>query len=79
MNVDVVIEAVLYLHKQESTKVNVNLHQGSTCLREIQFLGNMDIYTDTLSVMNLIIMGNFADQCQDKNRKQLILQRLELY
>ena len=69
-----VVEPVLCLLKQEATKVNANIHQGATSIREIQCQGNMDSYTYTLSVMNTIVMDTLPINAQIKKRKQLILQ-----
>ena len=59
MSVDLVVEPVLCLLKKEATGANKNLHQGATSLRDIQYQGNMDSYTGTLSAFYATIMDNF--------------------
>ena len=78
INLDMVVEPVLCLCKQETNEVNENIHQGETCLRYIQCQGKMHSYTGTLSVIHAIIMYNYPNQWPDKTRKQLALQWLDL-
>ena len=78
MNVGVVVELVLCLHKQDASEVNATQYQGATCLREIQFQERMDIYTVKLSVIHVIVMKCFLINTHIKKRKQLILQWLGL-
>ena len=64
---------MLYLRKQEAIEANDNLHQGEIRLRDIYCQEKMKSYTDTLGVMDAIIMEMFPTNDQIKNRKQLIL------
>ena len=71
MNVDVVVELVLYLHKQEEevNKVNADQHQGETRLRDIQCQVNMDRYTGTLSVIHATVVEILPINSQIKKTK----------
>ena len=70
---ELVVEPVLCLHKQEATEVNSTQHQGENLLREIQFQGKMENYTGTLNFMHAIVMEFFSDQCPDKKTKAINL------
>ena len=61
MNVDVVVNPALCLHKQEeyATEVNATQHQGGTHPMDIQLQVNMNIYTGTLIVMHATVMEIF--------------------
>ena len=78
MSVDLVVEPVLCLLKKEATGANENLHQGATSLRDIQYQGNMDSYTGTISIMHAIVMDILPINDQINNQKHQILQLLEL-
>ena len=67
MKVYIVVEPALFLRKHEATKVNANMHQGETRVREIQCQGKMDSYTGTVSVMRAIFMGIFPINSHIKN------------
>ena len=62
INLDMVVEPVLCLRKQEATEVNTYLHQGATCLMETQCQVNIKIYTGTLRVMHSIVMSRSSSR-----------------
>ena len=68
MNVYVLVEPVICLHRkyEEVTKVNVAKYQWETHLRDIQFQLNMDSYTGTMIVMYAIVMDIFPINDQIK-------------
>ena len=67
MNVDMVVEPVLCLCKQESNNENANIHHGATSLREIQCQIRIYSYTGTLNVMRAIVVDIFLINDQVKN------------
>ena len=57
--------------------MNTDQQKVATNIRDIQFQGNVEIYTGTLSVMHAINMDILPINAHVNNQKKLILQLLE--